>query len=90
MARSKVSYVMLAFFSSFSLLGATEAILDLIGLFLTNQWRENSIDVAVGLFGVIVTAVIALLFRNLFSKETRSWVWSKSTIATEQRNAAAS
>lgn len=90
LARSKLSYVLLAFFSSLSLLGATEAILDLIGLFLTDQWRDNSIDVAVGLFGVIVAAVIALLFWNLFSKETRTWVWSKSTTVTQESNAATS
>ena len=81
---------MLAFFSSLSLLGATEAILGLIGLFLTDQWQGNSTGVAIGLFGVVVTAVIALLFWNLFSKETRTWVWSKSTTVTQQSNAATS
>ena len=87
LARSKLSYVMLAFFSSLSLLGATEAILGLIGLLLTDQWQDNSTGVAVGLFGVVVTAVIALLFWNLFSKETRTWVWSKSTAATSESTA---
>ena len=90
LARSKVSYVMLAFFSSLSLLGATEAILRLITLFLTDQWQDNSTGVALGLFGVAVSAVIALLFRNLFSKETRTWVWSKSTSVTQESNAAVS
>ena len=87
LARSKLSYVLLAFFSSLSLLGATEAILGLIGLFLTDQWQDST-GVAVGLFGVVVTAIIALLFRNLFSKETRTWVWSKLTAATPESTAA--
>jgi hypothetical protein len=61
-----------------SLLGATAASLDLIGLLLTGEWQDNSNGVAIGLFGVIVTAMISLLFRNLFSKEVRAWVWRKS------------
>jgi membrane-associated HD superfamily phosphohydrolase len=79
-ARSKFSYVLLAFFSSLSLLGAIEASIDLIGLLLTGEWQNNSTGVTIGLFGVIVTAIISLLFRNLFSKEVRVWVWSSKPI----------
>jgi hypothetical protein len=80
LARSKFSYVLLAFFSSLALLGATEASLDLIRLLLTGEWQDNSTGVAIGLFGVMVTAIIILLFRNLFSKDVRVWVWNAERI----------
>jgi hypothetical protein len=80
LARSKFSYVLLAFFSSLALLGATAATMDLIGLLLTGEWQDNSTGVAIGLFGVIVTAMISLLFRNLFSKEVRAWVWNSEPV----------
>ncbi|HKO62510.1 MAG TPA: hypothetical protein VJV03_15200 [Pyrinomonadaceae bacterium] len=88
LARSKLSYVMLAFFSSLSLLGGIEAILAMIRLLVTDEWQNNSTEIALGCCGVVVTAVIALLFRNLFSKEARSWVWSRSKTVTQQADAA--
>lgn len=84
-ARSKFSYVLLAFFSSLALLGAIEASLDLIRLLLTGEWQDNSTGVAIGLFGAIVIAIITLLFRNLFSREVRAWVWNTERITEPSR-----
>lgn len=76
LVRSKIGYLLLAFFSSVSLLRASEETLELVDLVVTGQWRDNSHAVALGLSGVLVIAAITLLFRNLYSKEVRSYVWS--------------
>ena len=83
LARSKLSYMLLAFFSSLSLLGAINTILELIGLLVHGEGEHNSTNVAIVASGLMVTGVIALLFYYLFAKETRDWVWKPTSVASE-------
>ena len=73
--RSQWGYSFLAAFAALPLFGSLAYSFHLLALFANGQWQHDSRGVFSGLFGLVLTAIIVYLFRNLLSKTVLSYVW---------------
>lgn len=73
--RRKTSYLLIAVFAALPLLGSLAYSVHLHTLLLTGDWIHDLRDTTTAIVGTLQLWLILYLYRNLFAREVREYVW---------------